>query len=272
MLVNKKDYEKLAKTVKSDKEYRATIQKIKEQEKKQAAKNLINTIKITGIVAGAVILTVLGFAIANNVTFTSAAAKTDTVKAIIKTSKGDITLELDKTAAPRTVANFVQNVKDGIYTKSFFNRIIKDGILQGGVPQDPVSINGQPPAHRPGIKDTQDYEVTGLKHDRWTIAMASTDGKANKSIFYINLSNQQKLEGKGVVFGKVVDGYQVIADLTNVKLTTQVLSNEIAIDSKTKTQATSQSHNGTLYEVSNNEVSRAQKEDDVRINEVLIVE
>lgn len=268
--MNKKEIEKLAKSVKSDKEYRATIARIKDQERKQAAKALINTIKVTGIAAGAVIVAVLAFAIASNVSL-PASAKTDTVKAIIKTNKGDITLELDKTAAPRTVATFVQNVKDGIYTKSFFNRIIKDGILQGGVPQDPPQVAGKTPAHRPGIKDSQDYEITGLKNDRWTIAMASTDGKANKSMFYINLSNQPKLDGKGVVFGKVVDGYETINKLTSVKLIQQVLPGEIQKD-KNGADTQNQSHNATLYEVSNNEVSRAENENDVRINEIQIIE
>jgi cyclophilin family peptidyl-prolyl cis-trans isomerase len=270
MLVNKKEIEKLAKTVKSDKEYKATIAKIKEQEKKQAAKALIGTIKITGIVAGLAILTVLGFAIASNVNITST-VKADTVKAIIKTSKGDITLELDKTAAPRTVAQFIDNVKNGFYNKSYFNRIIKDGILQGGVPQEGISLNGQPPAHTPGIKDTQDYEITGLKNDRWTIAMASTDGKANKTMFYINLSAQPKLDDKGVVFGKVLDGYETITKLSNVKLIKQVLPNEITKD-KTGAETQNQSHNATLYEVTNDEVSRPEIEDEVRITEVQIIE
>lgn len=268
--MNKKQIEKIAKTVKSDKEFKATIEKIRVEEKKKTTKALINTAKIAGIVCGVAIIAAVVLGIVNNVNLV-ASQKTNTVKAIIKTVKGDITLELNKDAAPRTVANFVENVKNGFYNKSFFNRIIKDGILEGGVPQDGVSVDGQPAKSRPGIKDTTDYEITNLNHDTWSVAMASIDGKASKSIFYICLSAQQKLNGKGLVFGKVVDGFDTIKKLADVKLIDQVTSSEIAKDDKGNIAKTQQ-NNGTFYQVSNNEKSRAENEEDVRIKEVQIIE
>lgn len=268
--MNKKQIEKIAKTVKSDKEFKATIEKIRVEEKKNTVKALINTAKVAGIVCGAAILAALVLGIVNNVNF-AATAKANTVKAIIKTTQGDITLELNKDAAPRTVANFIDNSKNGFYNKSFFNRIIKDGILEGGVPQAGISVNNQPAKGRPGIKDNIDYEITNLNHDKWSIAMASINGKASKTHFYICLSGQPKLNGKGLVFGKVVDGFDTITKLTNVKLEKQVLDKEIIKDKDNKV-VQSQEHNGTLYQVSNDEVSRAENEDDVRIKEVQIIE
>lgn len=268
--MNKKQIEKIAKTVKSDKEFRATIEKIRVEEKKNTTKALINTAKIVGIVCAAAIIAAVVLGIINNVDI-STAAKPNTVKAIIKTAQGDITLELNKDAAPRTVANFIENAKNGFYNKSFFNRIIKDGILEGGVPQNGTPLENQPLKARPGIKDSIDYEITNLNHDTWSVAMASIDGKASKSIFYICLSAQQKLNGKGLVFAKVVDGFDTINKLTNVKLINQVLDSEIAKDDEgNPTQ--NQQHNGILYQVASDEKSRAENENDVRINEIQIIE
>lgn len=268
--MNKKQIEKIAKSVKSDKEFRATIEKIRLQERKSTIKSLIATAKVAGLACAAIIIAVIAISIANNVDLKSA-SNTNIVKAIIKTVKGDVVLELNKDAAPRTVANFIRNAKNGFYNNSFFNRIIKDGILEGGVPQNGIPLNNQPPAARPGIKDSIDYEITNLNHDKWSLAMASIDGKASKSIFYICLSPQPKLNGKGLVFGKVVDGFNVVTDLTNVKLIKQVTDKEIVKD-KEGNPIKNQDNNGILYQVANDEISRAENEDNVRIKEIQIIE
>lgn len=268
--MNKKQIEKIAKSVKSDKEFKATIEKFRIEERKNAVNNLIKTAKVAGIACAAIVIAVVTIGVINNVDFKTA-SEPNVVKAIIKTEKGDIMLELNKDAAPRTVANFVHNAKNGFYNNSFFNRIIKDGILEGGVPQNGIPLNNQPPAPRPGIKDSIDYEITNLNHDKWSIAMASIDGKASKSIFYVCLSPQPKLNGKGLVFGKVVEGMDVVTALSNVKLVKQVDDKEIAKDKEGK-PLKNQEHNGMLYQVSNDEVSRAQNEEDVRIKEVQIIE
>ncbi len=268
--MNRKDIEKLAKMTKSDRAFRAKLEEIKEKEKQQNHRNLVTLIKMLGIAAGALIVGITIFAVATNVSFATG-PKTDIVKAVIKTAQGDITMELNKTAAPKTVENFLQMAKNGHYDNSFFNRIIKDGILQGGVPQDGKPVDGQPAQARPGYKSTMDFEITGLKHERWAVAMASTDGKANKSHFYICLSGQPKLDGKGAVFAKVVDGFDTITKLTNVKLIAQVKPEEIIKD-KDGNPAKMQEHNATIYEVDPSEVSRPSKEDEVRIKGVEIIE
>jgi cyclophilin family peptidyl-prolyl cis-trans isomerase len=268
--MNKKQIEKIAKSVKSDKEFRAAIEKVRTEEKKSAIRGLTNTIKITGIVVGAVILAVTVFGIINNSNLTPN-VRANVVKVTMQTEKGDIVMELDKGAAPRTVANFIDNIKKGFYNGSYFNRIIKDGIIQGGSPQD-----GKDPAtgeklNRPGMKDNIDFEITGLKHERWAVAMASSGGKANKFHFNICLSNQPNLDGKGVVFGKVVDGYETLSKLTNVNLRQQVLGSEVIKDDK-GVEIQDQMHNAAFYEVSNDEMSRAENQNDVKIIEVLVEE
>jgi cyclophilin family peptidyl-prolyl cis-trans isomerase len=268
--MNKKQIEKIAKAVKSDKEFKATIEKFRIEERKNTVNNLIKTAKIAGIVCAAIVIAVVTIGIINNVDFQSNAS-VNTVRAIIKTTKGDVILELNKDAAPRTVANFINNAKNGFYNNSFFNRIIKDGILEGGVPQTGISIQGQPAAARPGIKDSMDYEITNLTHEKWSVAMAAIGGKASKSMFYICLSPQQKLDGKGLVFAKVVDGFDVVTKLTDVKLIKQVTDNEIIKDDKGN-PIKNQEHNGMLYQVANDEVSRAEDEESVRIKEVQIIE
>lgn len=268
--MDKKQIEKLAKMTKSDKEFRARVEKLRQEEKIRNHKNMINSIKILGIAAGALIIGLVIIGVINNVDF-AVAQKADTVKAIVNTAQGKITFELNKSAAPRTVENFLDNVKNGFYDSSYFNRIIKDGIIEGGVPMDGKPVGNEPAKARPGYKSTMDFEITGLKHERWAVAMASTDGKANKTHFYMCLSAQPKLDGKGVVFGKVVDGFDTIEKLTKVGLKAQVLDSEIAKD-KDGNPAKSQEHNGVIYEVANDEISRPGLIDEARIKSIEIIE
>ncbi len=268
--MDKKQIEKLAKMTKSDKEFRARVEKLRQEEKARNHRNMITTIKILGIASGALILGVITLSIINNVDF-AVAQKTDTVKAILNTSQGKITFELNKSAAPRTVENFLDNVKNGFYDNSYFNRIIKDGIIEGGVPMDGKPVGNEPAKLRPGYKSTMDFEITGLKHERWAVAMASTNGLANKTHFYMCLSAQPKLDGKGVVFGKVVDGFDAIQKLTKIGLKAQVLDSEVAKD-KDGNPAKTQEHNGVIYEVANDEMSRPGNLDEARIKSIEIIE
>ena len=77
--MDKKQIEKLAKMTKSDKEFRARVEKLRQEEKARNHRNMITTIKILGIAAGALILGVITLSIINNIDF-AVAQKTDTVK------------------------------------------------------------------------------------------------------------------------------------------------------------------------------------------------
>jgi cyclophilin family peptidyl-prolyl cis-trans isomerase len=154
----------------------------------------------------------------------SGAKKQDTKKSgggnpvvLMKTSKGDITIELDQENAPISVENFLGYVKDGFYNDTIFHRVINNFMVQGGG----ISKEMQQKPTKSPIKNEAD---NGLKNDRGTIAMART-GEVNSatSQFFINHVNNDFLNhGKRdfgyAVFGRVVDGMDVVDAIAEVKV------------------------------------------------------
>ena len=143
----------------------------------------------------------------------------DSVKVKIETSKGDIVLELDKKAAPVTVANFLTYAKEGFYDGTIFHRVIANFMVQGGgFTADMV----QKKTHEPIVNEA----ANGLKNDRGTIAMARTNNPDSAtSQFFINHKDNIPLNYAGkskpgyAVFGKVVDGMDVVDAIAAVKTT-----------------------------------------------------
>jgi peptidyl-prolyl cis-trans isomerase B (cyclophilin B) len=140
---------------------------------------------------------------------------------ILHTNMGDIKLELDKAKAPVTVENFVQYVKDGHYDGTIFHRVIGNFMIQGGGFDKDMK---QKPTNAP-IKNEAN---NGLKNEVGTIAMARTqDPHSASSQFFINVADNSFLnfssesrQGWGyAVFGKVVDGMDVVNNIKNVKTT-----------------------------------------------------
>ena len=134
------------------------------------------------------------------------------------TNKGTIVLELDAAKAPETVANFEQYVKDGFYDGTIFHRVIDGFMIQGGGMEPGMK---EKPT-RDSIKNEAD---NGLTNDRGTIAMARTpDPHSASSQFFINLNDNNFLnftsadtQGYGYcVFGKVVEGMDVVDEIKNV--------------------------------------------------------
>lgn len=141
------------------------------------------------------------------------------MKAVIETSMGTITLELDEAKAPLTVANFVQYAKDGFYDGTIFHRVIDGFMIQGGGFTKDMNQ-----------KDTREAirneAMNGLKNDRGTIAMARTSVvDSATSQFFINLVDNDFLnfqnptpQGFGyAVFGKVTDGMDVVDAIGKVR-------------------------------------------------------
>ena len=128
----------------------------------------------------------------------------------LATSMGDIVVELAPEKAPKTVANFLQYVKDKHYDGTVFHRVIDGFMIQGG---------GFTPelAQKPTREPIPLEASNGLKNDSYTIAMART-GNPNSatSQFFINVKNNDSLnapnpDGYGyAVFGKVVSGKEVV--------------------------------------------------------------
>ena len=141
------------------------------------------------------------------------------VKVTIETSKGTITLELDREKAPASVENFVTYAKAGHYDGTIFHRVIPGFMVQGGG----FDTDMKQKTTNPPVKIEAD---NGLKNDRGTVAMARTnDPNSATSQFFINLKDNDFLnhtapspQGWGyTVFGKVTDGMDVVESIEKVK-------------------------------------------------------
>ena len=138
-------------------------------------------------------------------------------KILLKTSKGDITLELYPAKAPITVKNFLTYVNDKFYDGTIFHRVIPGFMIQGGG----LTADMSEKANRPTIKNEAG---NGLKNDRGTIAMARLpEPDTASSQFFINLVNNNlnhkddSVEGFGYcVFGKVISGMNVVDAIAQV--------------------------------------------------------
>jgi peptidyl-prolyl cis-trans isomerase B (cyclophilin B) len=137
---------------------------------------------------------------------------------VIKTSMGEITVELNQKAAPKTVANFLQYAKDGHYDGTIFHRVIKGFMVQGG---GFTSDMAQKTVRDP-IKNEAD---NGLSNRIGTIAMARTNIVDSATAqFFINTVNNNNLDFKSAdargygycVFGKVTEGMDVVQAIEGV--------------------------------------------------------
>lgn len=151
---------------------------------------------------------------------------------LLKTNYGDITLELDHENAPITAKNFESYVKDGFYNGVIFHRVIDNFMIQGGG----FDVNMQ---QKPTKETIQNEANNGLKNDTGTIAMARTmDPHSASAQFFINVSDNNFLnhtsettEGWGyAVFGKVVDGMDVVNKIKSVKTTMKMGHQDVPVD------------------------------------------
>jgi peptidyl-prolyl cis-trans isomerase B (cyclophilin B) len=125
--------------------------------------------------------------------------------ATMKTSQGDITIELFDEDAPKTVQNFKDLAGKGFYDGLSFHRIIKDFMIQGGDPQG----NG---TGGPGY--TFEDEINQHKIVRGALAMANAGPNTNGSQFFlVTTESAPWLDGKHTVFGQVTDGLDVLDKL-----------------------------------------------------------
>ena len=135
----------------------------------------------------------------------------------LHTSLGTITLQLDAEKAPNTVKNFLDYVNSGFFSNTVFHRVIPNFMIQGG-------------GFEPGMKQKttnapiKNEAANGLRNDKYTIAMARTnDPHSATAQFFINTKNNMFLDYPGqdgwgyCVFGKVVEGMDVVDKIGNVK-------------------------------------------------------
>ena len=135
---------------------------------------------------------------------------------VFETSYGNFTIELFDKEAPVTVANFLQYVDDGFFNETIFHRVMPGFVIQGG---------GFTPEMKQ--KDTRDpiqnEADNGVKNERGTLSMARTqDVNSATSQFFVNLADNAFLD-QGTrdfgyaVFGKVVEGMDVVDEIAKVK-------------------------------------------------------
>ena len=122
--------------------------------------------------------------------------------ATFDTDRGPIKVELSPDKAPLTVASFVNLARRGFYDGLSFHRVIPDFMIQGGCPEG--SGRGGP-----GYK-FEDEANNGLGHERGVLSMANAGPNTNGSQFFITHVATPWLDGKHTVFGKVVEGLDVV--------------------------------------------------------------
>lgn len=150
----------------------------------------------------------------------------------LSTNFGDITIELDAEKAPITAANFLQYVENGFYDNVIFHRVINGFMIQGGGFDTNMK---QKPTEAP-IKNEAN---NGLSNDKYTLAMARTSiPDSASSQFFINVSDNDFLNhtaptpsGWGYcVFGKVVEGMDVVDAIKAVPTTSRAGHQDVPVE------------------------------------------
>jgi cyclophilin family peptidyl-prolyl cis-trans isomerase len=139
------------------------------------------------------------------------AAADDRPRVLLSTSAGDITVELFEDDAPNTVANFISLVEKGFYDGTPFHRVIGGFMAQGG---DPTGTG----SGGPGYAIECECELpTARKHFLGTLSMAHAGPNTGGSQFFLTFRPTEHLDGKHTVFGRVVEGFEVLPKITRTQ-------------------------------------------------------
>ena len=134
---------------------------------------------------------------------------------ILKTSLGDIKLELNRDKAPKTCANFENYVRKGFYNGTIFHRVIPGFMIQGGCPNG----NGM---GGPGYEINGEFSANGFKqndllHTTGVLSMARTMAPNSAgSQFFIMVAPAPHLDGQYAAFGQVTEGQDIAIDISRV--------------------------------------------------------
>jgi cyclophilin family peptidyl-prolyl cis-trans isomerase len=182
------------------------------------------------------LLTALGLAVS-----VPAAGAADNPRVTLKTSMGNVVMELYPDKAPKTVDNFLKYVKSGHYNGTIFHRVIPDFMVQGGGFDKDMK-------QKPTSGTVENEAKNGLKNEPYTVAMARTaDPHSASAQFFINVKDNGFLNYPGrdgwgyTVFGKVIQGTEVIDKMKSVETTNSgmhqnVPAKPIVIESATITK------------------------------------
>lgn len=135
--------------------------------------------------------------------------------AVIDTEKGAIVIKLRPDLAPKTVENFVSLAREGFYYRSAFHRVIPDTIIQGG---DPNSKDENP--YNDGQGNSGKFipaEFSKEPFQRGTVAMARQPQNPDSAScqFFICLKRMQGWDGEYTVFGEVIEGIEIVEQMSN---------------------------------------------------------
>ena len=122
----------------------------------------------------------------------------------IKTSAGDLVVELFENEAPNTVANFVSLIEKGFYAGTPFHRVIPEFMAQGG---DPTGRGSGGPGY---VIPCETGEPHARKHFRGSLSMAHAGKDTGGSQFFLTFRPTEHLDGKHTVFGRVIEGFDVL--------------------------------------------------------------
>jgi peptidyl-prolyl cis-trans isomerase B (cyclophilin B) len=151
---------------------------------------------------------------------------------IFNTNHGPISIELDSEKAPKSAENFLQYAKEGFYNGTIFHRVIDGFMIQGG--------GFEPGMSQKANHDPIDNEAdNGLSNLTGTLAMARTaEPHSATSQFFINVSDNFFLNHRGktaqgwgyAVFGKVVDGMDVVNKIKSCQTTSRAGHQDVPVD------------------------------------------
>jgi cyclophilin family peptidyl-prolyl cis-trans isomerase len=157
------------------------------------------------------------------------ATAAEPIKVLMKTDRGNVTLELYPDRAPLTVANFLAYSRRYFYDGLIFHRAVKDYIVQtGGFSYD---LSPTEPGE-PIVNES----ATGLNNRRGTLAMARfSDPDSARAQFFVNLADNANLDPAGdkpgyTVFGKVIDGMAVIDAIAQLEVETRGRFENLPVD------------------------------------------
>ena len=133
------------------------------------------------------------------------------MQVMMKTSSGDILINLYADEAPKTVENFVKLVEMGHYNGLHFHRVIQDFMIQGGCPHSKDPMSRRAGTGGPGWQIPCESSALALKHDRpGILSMANAGRNTGGSQFFLTTVATPWLNGNHAVFGEVVDGMDVV--------------------------------------------------------------
>ena len=148
----------------------------------------------------------------------------------LKTSLGEIVLELNAELAPKTVENFLQYVQSGHYDGTIFHRVIKGFMIQGGGMDETL-------AEKSARAPIENEAANGLLNEAGTVAMARTNNPHSaRAQFFINVVNNEFLNYRDsknwgyAVFGKVVKGMDVVQKIENRPTHSQGMHENVPVD------------------------------------------